>query len=111
MTDLPVLNWAPEACTLPTVERPLRVAEFHDLFRTAVRGVERVSPVLGRVTLASDAGDVARDLARRETECCSFFDFTFADNADDLVMEIGVPVQHAAVLEALLTSAEHARHD
>jgi hypothetical protein len=26
--------WVPQACTLPTVERPLRLAEFNDLFAT-----------------------------------------------------------------------------
>ena len=36
-------DWAPDACTLPTVERPLRVAEFDDLF-TAVRRSERPQP-------------------------------------------------------------------
>lgn len=29
----------PAACTLPTAERPLRLAEFEELFATAVRGV------------------------------------------------------------------------
>lgn len=110
MTILSGPNWAPEACTLPTAERPVRVAEFYDLFRTAAQTVERVSPVLGRVTLASAAGDAARELAARETECCSFFDFAFADRSDDVLMEIWVPVQHTAVLEALLTSAQGADH-
>ena len=32
--------WVTDACTLPTVERPLRLAEFDDLFATAVRAVE-----------------------------------------------------------------------
>ena len=36
------MAWVPEACTLPTVEQPLRVAEFDELFATAVRPVERV---------------------------------------------------------------------
>ena len=30
-------DWAPDACTLPTAERPLRVAEFDDLFTFVVR--------------------------------------------------------------------------
>jgi hypothetical protein len=29
-------DWAPDACTLPTAERPLRVAEFDDLFTFVV---------------------------------------------------------------------------
>ena len=30
-------DWAPDACTLPTTERPLRVAEFDDLFASVLR--------------------------------------------------------------------------
>ena len=36
------MTWVPEACTLPTVDQPLRVAEFDELFATAVRPAERV---------------------------------------------------------------------
>ena len=34
-------DWAPDACTLPTEERPLRVAEFDDLFAFVVRAERR----------------------------------------------------------------------
>ena len=37
------LDWAPEACSLPTAERPLRVAEFDELF-TAVLRFDRPQP-------------------------------------------------------------------
>jgi hypothetical protein len=34
--------WAPvDACTLPTADQPLRVAEWDDLFATSLRAVER----------------------------------------------------------------------
>ncbi|MEV4838269.1 hypothetical protein AB0K05_27425 [Nonomuraea sp. NPDC049486] len=33
--------WVPSACTLPTAEQPLRVAEFDALFADAVRAVAR----------------------------------------------------------------------
>lgn len=42
-------SWAPQSCTLPTVEQPLRVAEFDQLFARTVRGVDRPEP--GRVRL------------------------------------------------------------
>ena len=66
-------DWAPEACTLPTSERPLRVAEFDDLFGLVLRS-ERVTEAT-RLDLcaAADVEAAARDLARRESECCSFF--------------------------------------
>ena len=44
--------WVPEACTLPTVEQPLRLAEFDSLFATGLvdqetRGSARVALVAG----------------------------------------------------------------
>ncbi len=37
------LEWVEvDACTLPTVERPLRMSEFDDLFATHLRAVERL---------------------------------------------------------------------
>ena len=69
-------DWAPDACKLPTEERPLRLAEFNDLFafvvRTERREPQRLDVVLRRIVEAP-----ARDLARRESECCSFFTFEF----------------------------------
>jgi hypothetical protein len=93
-------DWAPEACTLPTAERPLRVAEFDDLFAFVVRA-ERPEPTLLELMLPSDVETTARDLARRESECCSFFRFEFESVGDDVVMHIGVPPEHVEVLDAL----------
>ncbi|MEV6895548.1 hypothetical protein [Kribbella sp. NPDC051137] len=39
-------SWVSPSCTLPTVEQPLRVAEFDDLLGTALRGIERPAPTL-----------------------------------------------------------------
>ena len=89
-------DWAPDACTLPTVERPLRVAEFDDLF-TAVRRSERGLPTRLDLVLPRDIEAAARDLARRESDCCSFFTFDFESVGDDAVM-------HIDVLDALLTA-------
>ena len=71
----PLLN--SDACTLPTAERPLRLAEFDDLFATAVRRVERRDDAV-RIHLEGDRGLGAevRDLTAREARCCSFFSFT-----------------------------------
>ncbi len=35
-------SWVPDACTLPTVEQPLRLKEFDDLFRDAVSAVHHI---------------------------------------------------------------------
>ena len=100
----------PDACTLPTVDRPSRLAEFDRLF-AAVREVEVVAPTHARMRLVGRDGLAARvrDLAARETACCSFFDFTVsaAVSADDevVVLDIEVPVAYADVLASLAQRA------
>ncbi|WP_433352534.1 hypothetical protein ACQP25_05150 [Microtetraspora malaysiensis] len=37
------MEWTPAECTLPTEERPLRVAEFDELFASALYGLEPAS--------------------------------------------------------------------
>jgi hypothetical protein len=93
-------DWAPDACTLPTAERPLRVAEFDDLF-TFVMRAERRGPQRLDLVLRSIVEGPARDLARRESECCAFFTFEFESIGDGLLMRISVPPQHVEVLDAL----------
>lgn len=90
------------ACTLPTAERPLRLAEFDDLFRTSVRSVGRDGDTV-HLHLSGLAGlrEQVRDLAERESQCCSFFTFTLAGTDDDLDFDIGVPAAHRDVLDAL----------
>ncbi|PBC76227.1 hypothetical protein BX265_0933 [Streptomyces sp. TLI_235] len=101
------MTWVPQECTLPTVERPLRVAEFDALFAGATAGVERAGPGLVRLLLDRAVEPRARELAAREQACCSFFSFRFETDARGrLVMEIGVPPDRQAVLDAL---AERAR--
>ncbi|MDF2575872.1 MAG: hypothetical protein K0S05_2784 [Agromyces sp.] len=113
------LHWAPSSCTLPTVERPLREQEFERLFASSLRGVTRTSATSADFALAPGRAAIARDLAARETSCCSFFTFDIRDDggvdggvgdgADGGVMAVTVPPAHAAVLEALVRSALRAR--
>lgn len=93
--------WAPDACTLPTEDRPLRVAEFDSLVATAVR---RISPTHAEVHLAGGDGLAAtvRDLTARETECCSFWDFTVTPSNPGVLLDVRVPDLYADVLEALV---------
>jgi hypothetical protein len=93
--------WAPDACTLPTAERPLRLAEFDDLFATAVRGQQRLSATHLRWRLDPAAEPTARALTGRETECCSFFTFTFTEAGDVVQLDVRVPAAHVDVLDAL----------
>ena len=97
-------DWAPDACTLRTSERPLRVAEFDDLFTFVVRA-ERRAPTLLDLVLRRIVEEPAKDLARRESECCSFFVFEFDAIGDEVVMHIRVPPTQVDVLDALETRA------
>ena len=93
-------DWAPEACTLPTAERPLRVAEFDDLFTFVVRA-ERRGPQRLDLALPPTVEAAARDLAQRESQCCSFFTFEFESVGGDVVMHIAVPRSQIEVLDAI----------
>jgi len=101
----------PEACTLPTAERPLRLAEINQLFTTAVRHVETISPTHARIQLSGPAGLEAtvRDLTARETQCCSFFTFDVtpepAAGDGTLTLDVQVPAQHADILASLAQRA------
>jgi hypothetical protein len=109
-TDGNLLWVAPDACTLPTAEQPLRVVEFADLFATALRRIERVSPTRLRLELATAHETTARELTTRETGCCSFFTFTFTPAGSDSVhLDIDVPVARVAVLDGLATQASAAQ--
>lgn len=104
-TDASAASWAPEACTLPSVERPLRVAEFDALLANSLRRVHRLAPTRLLLTFDPQVEAAARDLTARESECCSFFAFTITPVGDELQVEAGVPVAHVAVLDALAERA------
>jgi hypothetical protein len=94
-------GWVPAACTLPTAQQPIRVAEFDEFFRTAVQRWTRPRATVLDLVISPQREASARDLAERETGCCSFLTFDFDPIADGLRMRIGVPEQHADVLDAL----------
>lgn len=101
--DSTELGWVPDACSLPTVERPLRRAEFDVLF-AAVRSGERVAPQHLRLQFAGDQemADSVRDLAGRETQCCSFFTFRVDRPTSEVVqLDIEVPAGYVHVLDSL----------
>ena len=95
-----------DACTMPTAERPLRVAEFDALFVSAVRSVERRGNDV-RMHLAGEDGlkEQVRDLTERETSCCSFFNFTLSGTDRDLTLDISVPPARQEILNALAERA------
>jgi hypothetical protein len=99
------MNWVPDECTLPTADRPLRTAQFREVFGELARDVERAAPGRLRLTLTASpevAGRVA-ELAVRETECCSFFEFTLTAGKG-LSLEIAVPKGREEILDAMAGS-------
>lgn len=94
------------ACSLPTGDRPLRLAEFDALFAQSVRRIER-DGLHVRLHLAGDLQlrERVRDLAERESGCCSFFTFAIKGSESDLILEITVPRERADILSALADRA------
>jgi hypothetical protein len=101
-------DWVPDTCTLPTVERPIRTAEFDRFFTDAVRSVRRPGPARLELVLTGDTEAAARELAARESSCCSFFAFDFTTTAEGPVMGVGVPVAYIEVLDAFAARAAKA---
>lgn len=104
--------WASvDACTLPTDERPLRLAEFDDLFATSLRRVDRTSSTRAELLLSGGDPTVERTrrLADAESSCCSFFTFQVTPRADGmLAFDIQVPEAYADVLGGLVVRAQNA---
>jgi hypothetical protein len=98
--------WIPQACTLPTAERPLRTAEFDELFAKA-REVSRRDDTTLVLELEPTPEVAARaaDLAMREIGCCSFFTFTLELATETVSLTIGVVPGQTAVLDAITERA------
>jgi hypothetical protein len=104
MTDL---EWVPQSCTLPTPEQPLRVAQWDALFTEHLMEVSRPRPLRLRLELSGGAGveERVRDLAERESGCCSFFTFTTTGDDAQVYLDIAVDQAHESVLRALADRA------
>ncbi|MGW2275954.1 hypothetical protein [Streptomyces yangpuensis] len=107
------LSWVPQACTLPTEERPLRVAEWDALFSERLTSVSRPQPLRLRLDLAGGEGvaDRVRDLVERESSCCSFFTFTTTPTDDLVRLDVVVDRAHEGVLDALVLRTAAAAED
>lgn len=119
--DLMALSWAGvDACTLPTTERPLRLAVFEGLFASSLRSIERVEVTHARLLLQADPNLAGRDvtelatrvqaLADAESACCSFFTFTVTaldgiEQPGSVHLDVRVPPAYASALDGLLDLA------
>ncbi len=97
------------ACTLPTRERPLRLAEFEQVFAESLTAVETgATQATLRLSGGPGLGARLQALTARESSCCNFFEFTVTGPDEDLCMTIAVPAQHSDLLSSLIRSAEQA---
>lgn len=97
-------DWVPvDACSLPTEQQPLRVAEFDALFQDTLRWAERRDDTWLRLGLAESDGtyDRARELTARESACCSFFAFDVQRADSEIVIDVRVPAGRNSVLDGL----------
>jgi len=109
MTSPHIENFAPDACTLPAAELPVRGAEFTALFAASLRGLQRVAQTSLRLTLAGDTDQsTLMDLTAREAECCSFFTFTVLAVDGAVLLDVSVPPAYVDVLDSLARHAASA---
>ncbi|WP_371476479.1 hypothetical protein [Kitasatospora sp. NBC_00315] len=100
------LSWVPTSCTLPTEQQPLRVAEWDALFAERLTAVDRPGPLRLHLVLAGGESveERVRDLAARESGCCSFFTFTTVPapgGNGGVLLAVEVDPAHGSALEAL----------
>lgn len=83
-----------------------RGAEARELLGRAPVRRERTSDgVLLRFPRSPHLEASLRDLARREKECCPFFEFSFAEEGGELELRITAPAEAQATLDAMLGHA------
>jgi hypothetical protein len=95
-----VSGCVPAGCTLPAQRQPARLARWGELFAATLVGATRAGPASMAFTLAASTGpdlagvdavaSAARELARRESSCCSFFTFTVTVVGTAVLVEVGV---------------------
>ncbi|GAB3924706.1 hypothetical protein GCM10029976_016860 [Kribbella albertanoniae] len=95
------MTWVPDACTLPTAEQPLRVAEFDQLFADHLVAADRIDAQILDLVLGAESHDSVVDLIARESGCCSFFTFTLTESTGRINLRIEVPPTQTAVLDGL----------
>ncbi|MEO6414034.1 MAG: hypothetical protein ABIO48_15710 [Pedococcus sp.] len=88
------------------------MAEFDDLFTTHLQHLDWEGPATLILQLTGPDGlaDMVRDLAARESSCCSFFDFTTTlaagtDTPEVVELRVSVPTGREDVLAAVAARA------
>lgn len=94
------------ACSLTSSEAAERGGEWRALGRSALVGSAR-EPGRAVLRYRAEAGvaDALRDLARRERECCPFFDMDVSERGEEVVLSIGAPEAAEPILDQLVAAS------
>ena len=95
----------PVACSLTEREQVERAAEARELMERALVTRERTEHGLRlRFRGPSEVRSAVRALARREKECCPFFEFELAESGEDLEMRVTAPPDARPLLDSLFST-------
>jgi hypothetical protein len=90
----------PIACSLTAAAADDRIDEWRRFLAATVDAADRTSPQQLRMHLTSTTDLAAAvDLAQREKDCCDFFEFSIAIEADALWLSVRVPAEASLVLD------------
>ncbi|MFD8707465.1 hypothetical protein ACFV1W_33600 [Kitasatospora sp. NPDC059648] len=101
-------SWIPTSCALPTEQQPLRVAEWDQLFAEHLTTATRPDRLRLHMVFAGSTQieQTVRDLAARESDCCSFFAFAVVPGpGSDVRLDVEVAPAYEKVLDALQARA------
>ncbi len=94
----------PIACSLSRREQVERAAEARELIDSALVARERSAGGLRlRFRGPPAVHSAVRALARREKECCPFFDFELVESGEDLEMTVTAPAEAQPLLDSLFS--------
>jgi hypothetical protein len=97
----------PIACTLSAADKTTRGEEWRQFLLTNVAEIVRFDTSARMRLIGGDNVILtAVDLARREKDCCAFFDFRLVPLPDDVWLEVEVPADAVAILDDLVNSGD-----
>jgi hypothetical protein len=88
------------ACTLGAADHAARIAWIEELNATALSSYHRVGHRM-RLRYHPTAAAKARELVRREQECCPFLHFTIEEDQDAFVVIMDAPAELSTAADAL----------
>jgi hypothetical protein len=95
----------PIACTLTASEKTARGDEWQRFLATSVsKSIRTETSVRMRLIDGDDVILKAVDLARREKDCCAFFEFHLDVLPDAVWLEMAAPIEAASLLDTLVDS-------